>query len=191
MFDELKNLNIDTHSDSELNALVRQTLPIAITFVRASQKLLTKDNPNRQACDNCDKAGICKEPCELVTSQLPGIYSGSSLLNKTFGGSLDNICDTITDHINDDDEAPKKLDRSSLRSIDRIRTDEIFILYKNCHLIFTTKEWRVVTLKIRDGNSYRSIGKKLGIAISTASDTFQRAKKKMEHYYKKQRKCGN
>ena len=181
MYDELKNLNIDTCSDSELKALIRQALPI---FLQACQKLLTKDKLNQNPCDNCDKADTCTEPCKLVEALLPGRHEGSYILSNTFGNLLEKVSDTSRSNSPDDNEIHQRLDRSSLKSIDRIKSDEIFMLYKNCHLIFTTKEWRVITLRVEEGHTYKAIGSKLGIAISTASDTFRRAEKKMKNHYR-------
>ncbi len=185
MFDELKNLNIETCSGSELRTLIHQTLPI---FLQACQRFLSEDKSNQNPCDNCDKYNICKEPCELLKPKLLSIHSCSYLLNNAFGNLMDKISDSNTDNIADDDEIPQRLDRSSLVSMDRVRSDEIFMLYKNCNFILTKKEWRVITLKIEAGDTYKAIGLKLGIKTSTASDTFRRAKKKMENYYSRQRK---
>ena len=57
--------------------------------------------------------------------------------------------------------------------------------------ILTLKEWRVVTLKVQQGKTYREIGENLGIATSTASDTFRRAKKRMEDHYRNQSSGGH
>lgn len=57
--------------------------------------------------------------------------------------------------------------------------------------IFTPKEWRVVTLRVQQGKTYREIGENLGIATSTASDTFHRAKKRMEDHYRNQSSGGH
>jgi len=186
MLDKLKNLNIDTCSDSELRALICQTLPI---FLQACQKFLSEDKTNQNPCDNCNNANTCKEPCELLEALLPSKYGGSYLRSNTFGNLLDKISDTNACNSTDDDnKISHRFDRSSLISVDRTRTNDIFFLYKNCLPIFTTKEWRVVKLKIEEGDTYKIIGNKLGIAPSTASDTFQRAKKKMENYYITQKK---
>jgi len=185
MFDELKNLDFDTYSGSELLALIRQMLPTVIAFIQASQKLLSEDKSTQNLCKHCDKFDICKEPCELAEAQMPNTLSGSSFLSKTYGNLLDKISDTNLANSTDDDGIPQRLDHSSLKSIDRIRSDEIFMLYKNCHPIFTAKEWRAVTLRVEEGLTYKAIGLKLGIETSTASDTFQRAKRRMEQHYQK------
>ena len=188
MFDQLKNLNIATCSDEELKTLIKHTLPIVLTFVKACQKLFGEESKsNNNPCQNCTEAATCKEPCGSLEDILPGNLSGGHILNKTYGNLLEDISDTNIGNTDDDGGKPQRLDRSSLRSMDRVRSDEIFMLYKNCHPIFTTKEWRVVTLKIGEGHTYNTIGQKLNIAPSTASDTFQRAKTKMEYYYNRQR----
>ncbi|MBW7991915.1 MAG: sigma-70 family RNA polymerase sigma factor [Planctomycetes bacterium] len=185
MFDELKNLNIDTCSGSGLRALIRQALPI---FLQACQKLLIEDKLNQSPCDSCDKYNTCEELCELLKAKLPSIHSGSYLLNKTFGNLMEEISDLSMGNSDNDDSKPPRLDHSSLKAINKIRSDEIFGFYKNCSFIFTPKEWRVVTLKVQQGKTYREIGGNLGIATSTASDTFQRAKRRMERHYQKKMK---
>ena len=183
MFDELKNLNIETCSGSELKALIRQVLPTVITFVQASRRLLSeKENP----CDGCNKVDTCKEPCELLEALLPSKYGGSYILSNTVGKLLYEVNNTsASQDTNNDDEIPKRLDRSSLKTVDRVKADETFMLYKNCHSIFTTKEWRVITLRVEGGHIYKAIGVKLGIITGTVSDTFRRAEKKMGKYYRR------
>ena len=183
MFDELKNLNMDTCSDSELKALIRQTLPTVITFVKASQKRLDEDKPGHKPCDNCEKYNTCKEPCGQLDIKLTGPLSGSHLLNGTYGNLINEISDTSTKDTDDNDEILHKFDINYLKAIDRVRADDIFILYKNCIQLFSKKEWRVITLKLDEGLTYKTIGQILGISTSTASDTFQRAKRRMERHY--------
>jgi len=143
--------------------------------------------PNLTPCDNCDKTETCKEPCELLEALLPCKYGGSYILSNTFGNLMDKISDTDSSNIADDGEIHQNLDSSTLISIDKDRTKEVFMLYKNCLIIFTKNEWRVVTLRVKEGLTYKEIGLKLGIKTSTASDTFRRAKWKMENYYSKKR----
>lgn len=180
MFDKLKKLNIDACSDSELRTLIRQTLPTVMTFIKASQRLLIEDKPNHKPCGNCDKYNTCKETCELVEGKLPKEHKGSRNLERTYGNLIGEISDT-----DDNDEILRTYDINYLKAIDRVRADDIFVLYKNCHIIFTKKEWRVVTLRVEEGLTYKAIGLKLDIKTSTASDTFRRAKRKMEQYYRK------
>lgn len=182
MFDELKNLNIETCSDSELRTLIRQTLP---TFLQACQKLLNEDKSNQNPCDKCDKYNTCEESCESLKAKLPGIHSGSYILNKTFGNLMDEISDTSIKDTDDNDEILRKFDINYLKAIDRIRVNDIFVLYKNCIHLFSKTEWRVATLRIEEGQTFKAIGVVLGISTSTASDTFQRAKRRMERHYLK------
>lgn len=185
MLDELKNLNIDACSESELETLIRQILPIVITFIKASQKLLSEDKPGYKPCDNCDKYTTCKEPCDQLNDKLTGPLSGSHLLNGTLGSLMDVISDTCIEDTDDRNEILGTYDNNYLKAIDRVRSDDIFILYKNCIHLFSKTEWRVVTLKIDEGQTFKTIGLILGISRSTASDTFQRAKRKMERHYQK------
>lgn len=186
MLDELKNLNIDTCSDSELRTLIRQTLPIVMTFVKASQKNLTEDKPVPKPCDNCEKYGTCTETCEAVENKLSEEHKGSQNSERTYGNLIDEISDTrIKD--TDNDELLRTYDNNYLKAIDRIRSDDIFILYKNCIHLFSKIEWRAITLRVEEGLTYKTIGQVLGIKTSTASDTFHRAKRRMERHYQKKR----
>jgi len=185
MFDKLNNLNIDTCSDSELRALSRQTLPTVMTFVKASQRLLTEDKPAPKPCDNCDKYNTCEETCELVEGKLPKEHKGSQNIERTYGNLINEISDTSAKDTDDNDEILHKFDVNYLKAIDRVRADDIFILYKNSIHLFSKIEWRVITLRVEEGLTYKEIGVVLGISTSTASDTFQRAKRKMERYYQK------
>ncbi len=185
MCNELKNLNIYTCSDSELKTLIRRTLPTVMTFVKASQRLLNEDKQDNYPCDNCDKYNTCEESCELLENKLPKIHKGPQDLKRTYGNLIDEISDTSVKDTDDNDEILHKFDINYLKAIDRVRADDIFVLYKNCHIIFTKKEWRVVTLRVEEGLTYKAIGLKLDIKTSTASDTFRRAKRKMEQYYRK------
>lgn len=159
MLDYPNNLGIDTYSTAELLAVVRQTLPIVNIFIKASQALLTNN----------------QNPCDQLNAILPKPLEGSSNLNNTVGDLIESISSPCQ----------AKLDRSKLRTIDKTRSEDIFTLYKNCPVTFTKQEWRVITLRIKKGDTFKTIGQKLGIEISTASDAHQRAKKKMEEHYKK------
>ncbi len=185
MLDELKNLNIDTCSGSELKVLIRQTLPVVMTFVKASQKLLDENNPEDSPCQNCKQAETCKEPCELLKNKLVPEHKGSKNLQCTYGNLIEAISNA-----NDSDENGeilRKYDSGYLKEIDRVRSDDIFALYKNCIHLFSKTEWRVVTLRIEEGLRFKEIGRVLGIETSTASGTFYRAQNKMEQHYQKMR----
>lgn len=173
MLTNLNNLNTDTCSTAELLEFIKQTLPVVSLFVKVSQALLA-DNQN--PCNTCEKTSTCQEPCRKLYALIPRPLHGPSDLSNTISDLIEEIPDTTH----------TKLDQSQLKAIDKIRSDDIFILYKNCPIEFTKQEWRVITLRINEGDTFRIIGDKLDIKTSTASDTFQRARKKMESYYKKQ-----
>jgi len=174
MLDYSHNLNLESYSEAELILLLSETLPSVITFVVASQALLTKMHA---PCQICTKRNTCKTPCDQLNAILPKPLEGSSNLNNTVGDLIESISSPCQ----------AKLDRSKLRTIDKTRSEDIFTLYKNCPATFTKQEWRVITLRIKEGDTFKTIGQKLGIQTSTASDTHQRAKKKMEERYKKRR----
>ena len=157
-------------------------------FIANGRKPLNESEQSSDSpCNNCDKHNICEEPCELLKAKLPSIHSGSYLLSNTFGKLIDEISDTSTKATDDNDENLRKFDINYLKAIDRIRADDIFILYKNCIQLFSKIEWRVVTLRIEEGQTFKTTGLAVGISTSTASDTFQRAKRRMERHYQKRR----
>jgi RNA polymerase sigma factor (sigma-70 family) len=174
-------------SDPRFQRALQQALPLLEMLVEMAYAY-NPDNSNTEnplPCNTCPKAGQCKKPCDLLEVLLPGKFAGSAILNNTAGDLIDDASDLGIFNSHDDDQDQHEPDRSFLRTIDRVRSDEIFGLYKNCFHLFTHKEWRVITLRVQQGQTYRAIGKRLGIATSTASDTFQRAKGKMEEYYRK------
>ena len=177
MFDEFLHLNIETCSDTELKAWFRQAIPVIIYFVQASQKLLSKDSKlNTKQCDGCEKWNNCNTLCDDVMALLPGEFAGSANLNNTFGNLIEKISE---------DAEPQHQDSSYLKNIDRSRSEEIFISYKNNIHLFSKIEWRVITLRVQEGLAYKKIGKILNVKPSTASDAFQRSKRRMEEHYKK------
>ena len=185
MSDKNENLNIDACSDSELKTLIRRTLPTVITFVKASQRLLNENKPDHKPCDNCEKYPTCTQTCKSVENKLSEERKGSQNLERTYGNLINEISNTSIKGTDDNDEIIRTFDINYLKAIDRVRADDIFVLYKNCIQLFSKKEWRVITLKLDEGLTYKAIGLVLGISISTASDTFQRAKRRMERHYQK------
>ena len=179
----LPNLDTATCSDTELNAWFRQALP---AFIRAYQRSSSEDKSSLVPCKSCEKYGTCNKPCELLESQLPSIHAGYRPQDRKYGEILDSIeiSNTGNTGIADDDkEFQSKSNHRYLRAIDNIRSEEIFALYNNCSVIFTPREWRVCVMKVRDGLTFKAIGQIIGVAISSVSDTFRRAKKKMENHY--------
>ena len=185
MFDKLNNLNINTCSESELRTLIRQTFPTVMIFAKASQRLLNEDKPNHKSCSDCNKYGTCTEICEAVENKLSEEYKGSQNSERTYGNLIDEISDTRIKDTDDNDEILRTYNNNYLKAIDRIRSDDIFILYKNCIHLFSKIEWRVIALRVEEGLTYKIIGQVLGIKTSTASDTFHRAKRRMERHYQK------
>ena len=183
MFDETKNLNIKTCSDTELLALVRQTLPVAMVFVAASERLL-KDKYRIKLCESCNDVNTCKSPCERLERGLPQFHQGHRSRTRSYGNLINQISGTTPDESNRGGNF-RNYKSTYLSEIDRIRSDDIFILYKNCIHLFSKKEWRVITLRVEKGLTFKEIGLVLGIKTSTASDTFYRAQNQMEQHYLK------
>ena len=180
-------------SDPRFQQALQQALPLLEMLVEIA-RIYNPGNPDAKTplpCTTCSKVDRCNSPCDRLEALLPGKFAGSAILNNTAGDLINDTCNFDTTDSYDNDESLNKYDRSFLKAIDKIRSDEIFGLYKNCSFIFTPKEWRVVTLKVQQGKTYREIGENLGIATSTASDTFRRAKKRMEDHYRNQSSGGH
>lgn len=176
MFDEPKKLNIDTCSDAELKVLIRQSLPIVETFVKASQRLLSEDETNVLPCDNCDKYRTCTETCEAAEKELPGVMAGSYLLNQTYGNLMDKL--SVAENTTQDRNAILKTSEIPAR-------DALFNLYRNCQHIFTDKQWAVVCMKYEQGLQNIEIAKQTGQTQSSVCDMLKRADKRMKNQYEK------
>lgn len=174
-------------SDPRFWQALQQALPLLEMLVEMAHAY-SPGNSNAEnplPCTTCPKTGQCSTPYDRLEALLPGKYAGSAIINNTAGDLINDTSDFGATNPHENEKNPDKPDRSFLRAIDIVRSDEIFGLYKNCSFIFTLREWRVITLKVQQGKTYRTIGEELGIAPSTASDTFQRARKKMERFYRK------
>ncbi len=180
-------------SDPRFQQALQQALPLLEMLVEIA-RIHNPGNPdakNPSPCTTCSKVDRCNSPCDRLEALLPGKFAGSAILNNTVGDLIKNINTSDISDTDNNDEIPRKLDNSSLRAIDKVRSDEIFNLYKNCFHLFTKKEWLVITLRVQKEQTYRVIGERLGIVTSAASDTFRRAKRKMENHYRKQRFGGH
>lgn len=184
MFDKFEKLNIDTCSDSELRTLIRQTLPIVMTFVKACQRFLTEDKPTPKPCDNCDKYGTCTETCELLETHLPGEYAGSSILSNTCGDLLNQVA--VANEPGDNSLPHDNFSSLRLREVPKPNT--ILNMYLNCEHIFTPKQLKVIYMRYKEGMTIAEIATKLNLGISTIGDRLRRAKKHMTEYYETLRK---
>lgn len=202
MLENQLNIDFENCSDTELRAWFRQSVPIVKQFVKAAKRFCAL---KQRSCESCKIKAECNQhnqgkedrTCLILEPLISSRYEGTGYREKNMGLLIKELGgNKIIDHkdtgnSSDDPEKPNKLDRSSLRAIDKVRSEEIFTLYENCFTIFTKREWQVITLKIQHGMIYRKIGKMLSIAPSTVSDTFRRAKKKMERFYLKKRESRN
>ncbi|MBN2267676.1 MAG: sigma-70 family RNA polymerase sigma factor [Candidatus Babeliaceae bacterium] len=183
MFDNLKNLNIETCSDIELKAWVRQVVPIVAAFLQASQRLFAEEGTQDQSpCDNCDKRASCETLCERVESMLPGALSGSYVLNNTYGDLIDKMSE------GDDSDEDGMSHNTNLKTVKVPMPEAIFKLYEGCQNIFTPKQWRVVYLRFKEGMQNVEITKELGMTQSSVSDMLKRARQKMEQHYRAEEK---
>lgn len=185
MVDGLTYFDFDNCSEVELKAWLKQAIPVIKQIVTVLERVyqLNTDRPESLPCDTCDKKNQCKSTCSRLENLLPSINKGLSNHEKPYGDLIYQVSNAGPGNMN----RLGRLDHSSLRAIDRPRSEEIFTFYENCKHIFTKKEWRVISLRIKAEKTYEKIGEKLGISTSTASETFRRAKRKMDNYHRKQK----
>jgi DNA-directed RNA polymerase specialized sigma24 family protein len=142
-------------------------------------------NPKSNAiCQNCSKRDTCIDLCDQIIKEVPKEHQGYHSNQHNYGDLIENIGCAGTKNNEEDSELLHKYDLHYLDEIDRVRSDDIFVLYKNCIHLFSKKEWRVITLRVEEGLSFKEIGSVLGIKGSSASDTFYRAQKRMERHHK-------
>ena len=175
MFDELKNLNIETCSDTELKAWVKQAIPVITTFMEASQRLLIKENTS-SPCENCNKSTTCKSPCELLESLLPTKDEGKGYREKNIEISLEKFKDISLNQ-------PEQKDipnRDKLKIIKTTRLTDVYEEYKKCWYLLTDKQQEVVILRYEKGMTQKQIAQKTSGKRSAVSDILKRAKEKKE-----------
>lgn len=145
---------------------------------------LVSSPKSNDTCRNCSKYETCTELCDQIKKELPGEHQGYNNNEHNYGDLIGQIGHTDVESDGEGNDPLCKYNIHYLDEIDRVRADDIFILYKNCIHLFSKKEWRVITLRVEDGLSFKDIGLVLGIKGSTASDTFYRAQKRMERHHK-------
>lgn len=201
MFDGLKNLNIEQLSDSELIALLRQTFPIFKESYRRfcpSEPISCQDCPKKIECEKFNKNKF-DITCLILESSLPGKYEGVGYREKNAGLMIKEYTDTdhgLPEDAGDDNnngdggggdgvDVPTKRVKSTLKAIRKTRSDEEFMLYKNCPpFIFRLEQWEAVWLRLERGLKQHQIAKILGISRTAVSDRLRRAKKNMQNYYR-------
>lgn len=191
MFKDLTKLNTANCSDAELIAWLRQAFPALQEAYRrfsTSKSMSCEECPKKSECIECNK-NKTDITCLLLKPLLPGRYAGAGYREINAGASIENF-ETLdknqTENTDDDDfNFPAKLDESTLRSIKKTRSEEIFSLYKNCSPdIFTLEQWEVIRLRFEYGLKQQDIAERLDIKRSTVSDRLRWAKNNMTTYYK-------
>lgn len=195
MYEELLNFDFEHSSDEEMKHWLRQTYPIMKAFLTVAQRFC---NPKQLSCENCQQRKQCDEQnvnredktCLKLEPYLPNRYQGAGKREEHMGFLVDEFSDGDSDivEIGDSPDCGAKRARCIIKSIRKTRSDEIFTLYERCWHIFTEEQWEVICLKLKCGMTFKDIGKMLKIAPSAASDRFQRGKRHLEAYYRKNRK---
>ena len=115
-------------------------------------------------CQICEKKDLCQEACPKVLSLLPAVTSGR--------GRRENLND---------------LSLKSLIPLSRIRSDDLFEVYKSCRSIFTKKQWAVIRLYYYEDQTQEQIANQLKIRRSSVSELLTRAQARKEAYDRKLR----
>ena len=188
MLDQLHNLNVETCSDAELRALVRQIVPIVRTFIKASQKLFNDDNqPNNRLCDNCDKRNTCVQLCEKAQAKVPSEYKGKGYKEKTIGLRLEKFKDISTNRPYPHEEEKSIPNRDKLKIVKAMRLTDVYEEYNNCWYLLTDKQRQAITLRYKDGMTQKQIAEATGTKDSAVSALLKRAEAEKYKYDKKLR----
>ena len=125
MFDQFKNLNIDTCSDSELKALIRQTLSVFSLHIRATQELLKRCNDNNKIIPE-----EIRKPKKIVIANGRTLSEGSSDIKED---DFDVILDMTTNSLRYRKDPVKhtKLEESKLDGIGPRRIEILLCLLEH------------------------------------------------------------
>jgi RNA polymerase sigma factor (sigma-70 family) len=116
-------------------------------------------------CDACARMSTCTSACAAINSQLPKPYQGR--------GHRENLVGLYSQTLSNNYE--------------RTRRSEIFSEYKKCQIIFSPKQWEVISLYYHEGLSEPQIAKHLGKKPNTISDLLNRARKRIETHRREYR----
>lgn len=194
MTNELIQFDFENCSDAELTAWLKQSIPTIEQFVLAAKTFCARKQLSCESCETkaeCDQHNQGEEDrtCLILEPLISGRCEGTGYREKNVGLLIEEFKYQDSDNIEDTNQSGNagKFDQSELKSIRKIRSDEQLRLYENCDHSFTEKQWDVIYLRFARGLKYRQIGTQLGIATSTASDRFRRAKRDMETSYRERR----
>ncbi len=186
MIKQWQQFDSDNCSDAELEIWLRQIIPTIKNFLKVAECFWTE---KQRSCENCEMKAKCDQfnkdredlTCLILESLIPSRYKGTGYHEKNSGLLIDKFNDTESDMLEDE----TMLDRSTLKSIRKIKSNEQFMLYKNCSHVFTDEQLEVVYMRFKYGMKQKDIAKNIGKKRSAVSDRLRRAKKNMENYYQR------
>lgn len=183
----MNNQTVNSCSHCSLIKGLQQALPALERMVSMIREFNNhQKSKSTKTCDGCTHRNECKEPCDVITSQLPGVYEGNS--SKEISINLDNFgfAENEASGINSSPNIPSCFDRG--RNVSRITSTDIFAQYERCFDIFSIKQREVLEKHFRYGKKIIEIAQDLKKSPSTVSGLLSRAKEEKEKYEAKLRK---
>ncbi len=168
--------------------LKRERLADLERIAEIERTLASLSDPKANTCQNCSKYGTCTDTCDKVENWLSQEHQGHHSKEQNYGDLINHIGANNPKNSEEGMDFLHKYDASFLKDIDKVRSDDILILYKNCIQRFSKAEWRVIMLRIDEGLTFKQIGIILGKETSTVSSAFYKAKKSMEQHYQEYEK---
>jgi hypothetical protein len=142
---------------AELREVLWQTIPLWDKLLHLARDFCTDDVAVVPLCAICPAREECSRPCEQLKALLPNVYTG-----RPRRENLTGFHDT------------------NLTEAQKTRRLDVFAEYEACKEIFSDKQWAVVSLYYRAGETQQEISRRLGKAVSTISEHLAKAKQLKE-----------
>jgi len=133
MIEKGLQFDFENCSDAELKQWLQETGPLIIKFLAAAKRFCNQRNSTMEQslCKDCTKHGTCTKLCEVVKSQLPGVYEGSGYKENSIGLDLNYFQNDETETSDDrEGDHSKRLRRDSTERIQKITSLDIFEEYE-------------------------------------------------------------
>jgi predicted DNA-binding protein YlxM (UPF0122 family) len=143
-----------------------------VAIIRELNNHQTKSN-SVKTCVGCANRDECKEPCDAIKAQLPGIYEGTSSKEIAVEPNNFGFVENETSGINSAQNRHPHFD--DLKNTSRITSVDAFDQYEQCWHIFTKKQHKVLIAYYKGGKTITEIANDLNKSIGTVSGLIARA----------------
>jgi hypothetical protein len=148
----MANLNpqncFNSRTVKELEALLWEVSRLYEKFRQLVEHL--QDEKSTQSkplpCDNCIQREKCPISCKLLEERLSRPYAGKIHGEGTINLSLGEVKNTTGFCDDLEEENVKKFDQSTIKSIQKVSSINVFAEYEACWSIFSIKQHEVVSL---------------------------------------------